>query len=340
MGRFKCITPHICMRTHFTFDERLQLQKLHNRQKIRNRRILAQMLQKSESTIRRELKRGWIRHVQEKYPFERWECNAEHAESNARGMDSAKGPDCKIGHDRILLEALAHLIRELHYSPYAAIQHMQMQGWPTDTRICEKTLYSCIYEGLVPSVTGKDLLLEGRRRKLGTAPRKHSNANAAARSISRRPDEADSRQTAGHWETDTVVSAASVVRKLDIIEHQLGPAAFRRLFRSITFDTGSEFSDVVGLESSAITRACRTTLYYAHPYTACETGANENHNGIIRRLFPKGTAFSEVKDKVVRRMHDWMNLYPRRILGGETPLSSLRKDIGLIPLFLAPRYGG
>ena len=284
MGRFKCITPHICMRTHFTFDERLQLQKLHNRQKIRNRRILAQMLQKSESTIRRELKRGWIRHVQEEYPFERWECNAEHAESHARGMDSAKGPDCKIGHDRILLE--------------------------------------------------------GRRRKPGTAPRKHSNADAAARSISRRPDEVDSRQTAGHWEADTVVSAASVVRELDIIERQMGPAAFRRLFRSITFDNGSEFSDAVGLESSAITRASRTTLYYAHPYTACERGANENHNGIIRRLFPKGTAFSEVKDKDVRRMQDWMNLYPRRILGGESPLSSIRKDIGPLPSFLATRYGG
>jgi IS30 family transposase len=208
LGRLKCITPHICMRTHFTFDERLQLQKLHNRQKIRNHRILAQMLQKSESTIRRELKRGWIRHVQEEYPFERWEYNAEHAESIARGMDSAKGPDYKIGHDRILLEALAHLIRDLRYSPYAAIQHMQMQGWPTGTRICEKTLYSYIYEGLVPSVTDKDLLLEGRRRKPGTAPRKHSNADAAARSISRRPDEVDSRQTAGHWEADTVVSAA------------------------------------------------------------------------------------------------------------------------------------
>jgi IS30 family transposase len=284
MGRFKCITPHICMRTHFTFDERLQLHKLHNRQKIRNHRILAQMLQKSESTIRRELKRGWIRHVQEEYTFERWECNAEHAESNARGMDSAKGPDYKIGHDRILLE--------------------------------------------------------GRRRKPGTAPRKHSNADAAARSISRRPDEVDSRQTAGHWEADTVVSAASVVRELDIIERQMGPAAFRRLFRSISFDNGSEFSDAVGLESLAITRAGRTTLYYAHPYTACERGANENHNGIIRRLFPKGTAFSEVKDKDVRRMQDWMNLYPRRILGNESPLSSIRKDIGPLPSFLAPRYGG
>lgn len=120
----------------------------------------------------------------------------------------------------------------------------------------------------------------------------------------------------------------------------MGSAAFRRLFRSITLDNGSEFSDAVGLESSAITRAGRTTLYYAHPYTACERGANENHNGIIRRLFPKGTAFSEVKDKDVRMMQDWMNLYPRRILGGESPLSSIRKDIDPLPSFLATRYGG
>lgn len=327
------------------------------------------MLQKSESTIRRELKRGWIKHVQEEYPFERWEYNAEHAENNARSMDSAKGPDYKIGHDRILLEALAPLIRDLHYSPYAAIQHMESHGWPTDTRICEKTLYSYIYEGLVPSVTGKDLLLEGRRRKPGRAPRRHSSAGSAARSISRRPDEVDSRETVGHWEGDTVVSAAgtgtsclltlterkhrfeiirpiddrsaaSVVRELDIIERQMGSGAFRRLFRSITFDNGSEFSDFFGMENSAITRANRTTLYYAHTYTACERGTNENHNGIIRRFFPKGTAFSEVNDKDVRRMQDWMNQYPRRILGGKSPLFSIRKDIGPLPSFLTPRYGG
>ena len=35
----------------------------------------------------------------------------------------------------------------------------------------------------------------------------------------------------------------------------------------------------------------------------------------IRRFFPKGTDFSKVTKKAVRQVQDWMNQYPRKILG-------------------------
>jgi IS30 family transposase len=29
-------------------------------------------------------------------------------------------------------------------------------------------------------------------------------------------------------------------------------------------------------------------VYYAHPYTSCDKGSVERHNGLIRRYIPKG----------------------------------------------------
>ena len=52
-------------------------------------------------------------------------------------------------------------------------------------------------------------------------------------------------------------------------------------------------------------------------------GTNENHNGIIRRFIPKGVLISSVEEKQIRFINNWMNDYPRRLLGYLTPLESL-----------------
>lgn len=36
---------------------------------------------------------------------------------------------------------------------------------------------------------------------------------------------------------------------------------------------------------------------------------------MIRRKFPKGTNFDKVSPKEVRMVEDWLNRYPRKILG-------------------------
>ncbi len=127
-------------------------------------------------------------------------------------------------------------------------------------------------------------------------------------------------------------TAKSVKKGLDWIERQFGSRLFRKIFLSITFDNGVEFSDVLGLENSVLTRSRRTVLYFAHPYCSSERGTNENHNGIIRRFLPKGTDFADIKAKSIRKIQDWMNTYPRRILGGSTPLQSFKEAFGLMDL--------
>ena len=111
----------------------------------------------------------------------------------------------------------------------------------------------------------------------------------------------------------------STVEILDEIERQMGSETFRRTFITMTCDGGSEFLDVEGIERSCIDGKPRTKLYFAHPYTACEQGTNENHNRILRRFFPKGYDFSIITNKEVARAEFWMNNYPGRIYAGKTP---------------------
>ncbi|MCF7887363.1 MAG: IS30 family transposase, partial [Candidatus Omnitrophica bacterium] len=59
----------------------------------------------------------------------------------------------------------------------------------------------------------------------------------------------------------------------------------------------------------------RTTVYFAHPYSAWERGTNENQNKMIRRFIPKGTDIAKVSTKEIKETEKWMNNYPRKVLG-------------------------
>lgn len=358
MGRRKNNTPVVCKHSHFTYEERLELeyylQGKGRSPKVTSPTQLGVLLQKNPRTISREIKRGMVEHVFDGGYQTRMEYNADRAEIAARERDSAKGPQLKIGYDHTLAREVSRLIRERRFSPYAIICEFNNKGWPTGTRISEKTLYNYIREGIIPGVTEKDLPRHGKSERRKCVPRRHSNATAASRSISSRPEEVDGRSEFGHWEGDTVVSGkgkgdeclftlterktrveiivkipsrtqASVVKAVDGLEKMMGTKGFSSLFRTITFDNGGEFYDVDRLEKSR-SGAERTSIYFAHPYCSCERGTNERHNGIARTFIPKGSPIGRCSRKMVREVQDWMNSYPRKVLGGITPLMALERE--------------
>ena len=184
----------------------------------------------------------------------------------------------------------------------------------------------------------------GREKKAARTPR--------GENIEHRPDEINGREAFGHWEMDCVVgtvgskrtllvlterltrtgiimpmrdhTTASVIRALNRLERKYGKN-FRELFKSITVDNGSEFADCAGMEKSCRRKGKRTKLYYCHPYSAYERGSNENMNRMIRWFFPKGTNFDEVTDKDIQRAEDWINSYPRRVLGWRSADTAMRE---------------
>lgn len=176
---------------------------------------------------------------------------------------------------------------------------------------------------------------------------KSASRAPAGESIEQRPEEIDDREEFGHWEGDTVYSgrgkrkttralltlterktrkeiiiaipnrkAETVVKALDALERKLGARRFRAIFKSITFDNGTEFAAAEGLERSCVNkRLPRTKVYFCHPYSSWERGTNENTNGMIRRRFPKGTNFAAVTNAQITQAENWINNYPRKILG-------------------------
>lgn len=49
---------------------------------------------------------------------------------------------------------------------------------------------------------------------------------------------------------------------------------------------------------------------------------------MIRRSIPKGSDIGLRSEQEVRKIQDWMNTYPRKILGGKTPLGRLKAGMG------------
>ena len=327
---------------HLTWRERLiietRLKDGWSKQRI------ADELGRHVSTIYREIKRGLgIQRTTELIDRECYIPDIAQARYEDHYPD--KGPGLKIGKDHRLARYLEAALKGGNRSPEAALGEIKAKGLVFDTEISVRTLYRYIDLGLFLEVTNKDLPHK-------TAKKRGYRRVRAARapkglSIEQRPEEIDEREEFGHWEGDTVYSgkgkrkttralltlterktrkeiiiaipnrkAETVVKALDALERKLGARRFRAIFKSITFDNGTEFAAAEELESSCINKHLpRTKVYFCHPYSSWERGTNENTNGMIRRRFPKGTNFAAVTNAQIVQAENWINNYPRKILG-------------------------
>ena len=313
---------------------------------------IAAMIGCSERTIYYEIKRGLCVQQHKGFIFREEYC-ADVAERKYQENLRAKGPDIKLGNDFALANFLERKIIDERYSPGAALAHIKTEGLQFDTQICETTLYSYIYRGDVfMELSEKHLLYKGERRPKEDAMNQDWANEPKGETIENRPPEILHRESIGHWEMDSLMgpmdskaallvlterltrlgivirvpdhTAASVVRALDRLERKLGKK-FRKIFKSITVDNGSEFSDYAGIERSCRLKSPRTKLYYCHPHTPQERGSNENMNRILRRWFPKGTNFDLVTAEEVAAAAQWMNDYPRRLLDWKTANALFRE---------------
>ena len=71
-------------------------------------------------------------------------------------------------------------------------------------------------------------------------------------------------------------------------------------------------------------------VYYAHPYTSCDKGTVERHNGLIRRFIPKGEAIANYSLQDIIDIETWCNSLPRKILACHTPDEIFERELDLI----------
>ncbi|WP_314012742.1 IS30 family transposase [Mogibacterium diversum] len=194
------------------------------------------------------------------------------------------------------------MIRSEHWSIDACVGYAQTHDlFPGEDIICTKTFYNAMWNGTI-SLTPFDLPEALKRRS--KKARIHKNKRIFGRSIDERAEVAASREEIGHWEIDTVVGKKfgsesvvltivekvtdfyiamkipgkdplSVMRAMEVLREEYGEK-FSSLFKTITADNGTEFSELNNLEKREI------LVYFTHPCSSWE------------RLKMKGiTAFSD-----------------------------------------------
>jgi IS30 family transposase len=328
---------------HLNHEERIKIEALY-RLGLTPTSIGEQVGDHSRRTIERELKLGMYERESSYKAEMAYSADIAQAERNSRSTN--KGPALKIGKDHKLAEYLEKAIGEKteKMSPYGALQNIKNKNLSFETSLCFKTIYNYLDKDLFLKISNKDLIMKKNVKKHDYHKiKRQSLTNIKGTSITERPTEIDNREDVGHWEMDTVVgkqgtkktllvlsertlrkelifkinskSQSEVIRILDRLERKF-KSQFSNEFKTITCDNGCEFLNFEGIEKSIRNKGNRTKVYFAHPYSSWERGTNENINKMIRRFIPKGVDISGFSDKDIERIQNWINNYPRKILGG------------------------
>ena len=317
-----------------------------------SKREIAKYLGVNLSTVYREIKRGAYLHRNTDWT-ETVRYSADKADIKYRNMLREKGSQIKLGKDYEYAEYIERKIIEEKQSPKAVLGYIKAHSIEFQTTISVNTLYSYIRKGFFSRLEMKHLPRGKQKKK-----KEHVRVNKKApkgTSIEQRPLTILERTSFGHWEMDCVCgptkrsllvlserltrkeiimqiatqSAQEVVKALNKIERKFG-RKFKSIFKTITVDNGTEFSDCQGIEKSIYGKGNRTKVYYCHPYSSWERGTNERINREIRRLIPKGTNLATITEAQIRYVEEWVNNYPREIFDFETSNERFAREIAKI----------
>ncbi|KXS32040.1 MAG: integrase [Candidatus Gallionella acididurans] len=296
--------------THLTREERYQIYALkkagHKQSEIAN------VLERSESTISRELSRNCGRRGYR--PRQAHSKSVERQSINARTIDDATW---QFAQERLLEQ----------WSPEQISGH---------AAISPETVYQRVYANKrAGGLLWKNLRCQKQlRKRYGKAERRGTIPNRL--SIDDRPAIVETRSRIGDWEADTVIGKNHRQAIVSIVERKTGFTLIRKVERktaqavsqamivllkphrkkvhTITSDNGKEFA---GHEE--IANKLKADFYFAHPYSSWERGTNENTNGLIRQYFPKNRDFTTITQQEIDTAMERLNNRPRKRLGYQTP---------------------
>lgn len=240
------------------------------------------------------------------------------------------------------------------WSP-AQIAMAVREEYPHDMtmRISPETIYGYVY--VLPRGSLKKELIASlrrehkyrRKRKTGPKVAETRGRIADMLSIEERPKEVADRIVPGHWEGDLIVGKRNQSAIGTLVERTTrftilvplrakDPASVRRAYarelrrlpkelaRTLTYDQGKEMG-----QHRKFTVDTGIKVYFAHPSSPWERGTNENTNGLIRQFFPKGTDFTKVTARQIKRAQRMLNGRPRMTLNWKKPEYVFQKIVAL-----------
>lgn len=317
--------------THFTLSERKYLQQLLSEEK--SFREIAAILERSPSTISREVNRNKSKYkpnrkTDNKYQYNYWRAENLYIIRRRAQQRRALKPETKEWD--YIVEKLS-----LFWSPEQIVNRYELEYG--EKTVSFSTIYRYIYRGELPNIDKKVHL---RRRGKRQLPRSSCyNTIQPDRTVLEWSDEIKSRARIGDWEGDTVHGAVGkglvvtlvdrrtkylLIGKLNsknakLTEEVMVSLLKEKPVKSISLDNGSEFANFREIE-----RRLGAPVYFAEPHKPWQRGTNENTNDILRFFFPKGTDFHQVTDEELAEVAYLINTRPRKSLGWLSPLEAFQ----------------
>ena len=334
---------------HLEYSERQSIERWWNKDK-RTKVEIAELLERTEKTIRNEIKRGLVKNLTTEL-IEIWVYSADVAQQRYEYYLKAKGPKLKIDNDYELKEYVEKSIKKDKKSPEVIAEEIKEMNFKT--KMCARTIRNNIASGEIYDIKPKDMIYNKIHKERNKGKKIYEKV-PPEKSIDYRPEKANTREEYGHWEGDLVIGkrkkgavlftlterktreeiiikleskeAKEVAKALDILE-KIYKKEFSNKFKTITFDNGPEFRNWKSLEKSYDNRKkkARTQVYYAHPYRSGERGSNENGNRLIRRFIPKGTDITLISEEFIKYVENWINNYPRAMFNYKSTNQILEK---------------
>jgi IS30 family transposase len=204
--------------------------------------------------------------------------------------------------------------------------------------ICAESIYRFVYRhknlGLYKFLPRR----QPKRYRMIERNKHRKKQQMLMRHINLRAPEANLRSTIGHWEGDTIrfpkdqktcvttlvdrKSRFLFLRKNEnkksktVIDHIFFGIknSSKKIWRSITFDQGSEF-----MEFRKIERQTKCKIYFCDPRSPWQRPTNENTNGRLRRFLPKKFKIDGITQEYLDKIANMANNTPRKCLGYQTP---------------------
>ena len=225
----------------------------------------------------------------------------------------------------------------------------RLEGRP---HVCKETIYKHVYADAKAGGTLWKNLPRAKRKRRRRCPRREGRGRGRIpnqRMIGTRPAEVQTRLTVGHWEGDLINGAHGTGNLATLVERNTRFTLVGRtdskeaeevtheicdLFgslpqksrQSLTLDNGKEFA-----RHEEIARRTVMDVFFANPYHSWERGSNENANGLIRRLHPKKSSFSNIGRAELKRIDMFLNDRPRKCLGWRTPREKMTAFLACAP---------
>jgi len=317
--------------THLTLIERECLQEFY--EKGYSIRKIAKILERSPSTISRELKRNFSK---KRKHYHSWGAHVKYL---------VRRKDCHRKNNLLIYtDIYNYVFDKLHsfWSPEIIADKWNLNH---NIKISFSSIYRAIRSKLFPGISPASHL---RRRGKPYRTERKTYTKHSEKSIHNRDSVIDERGRFGDYEGDTIygsVGKGYLVTAIDRKSRFLVAAtckdksissinsAFREAFEkaslkikplTLTLDNGSEFNGYADIEKDL-----DLEIYFADVHAPWQRGSNENINGLLRFFFPRGTDFRKVTRAQLDAVLDKINNRPRKCLDLLSPIDYFNQSVAL-----------